>query len=81
MLELNPDTLPRVLVNRGFHARALLGARSREDRAFLTERLQSANWLVKSLEQRAGTILKVAAEIVAPAGRLLPPRRRASAPA
>lgn len=65
VLELNPDTLPRVLVNRGFHARALLGARSREDRAFLTERLQSANWLVKSLEQRAGTILKVAAEIVA----------------
>ncbi len=64
VLELNPDTLPRVLVNRGFHARALLGARSREDRAFLTERLQSANWLVKSLEQRAGTILKVAAEIV-----------------
>ncbi|CAA9255171.1 MAG: RNA polymerase sigma-54 factor RpoN [uncultured Acetobacteraceae bacterium] len=65
VLELNPDTLPRVLVNRGFHARALLGARSREDRAFLTERLQSANWLIKSLEQRAGTILKVAAEIVA----------------
>jgi RNA polymerase sigma-54 factor len=64
-LELNPDTLPRVLVNRGFHARALLGARSREDRTFLTERLQSANWLVKSLEQRAGTILKVAAAIVA----------------
>jgi RNA polymerase sigma-54 factor len=64
VLELNPETLPRVLVNRGFHARALLGARSREDRAFLTERLQSANWLIKSLEQRAGTILKVAAEIV-----------------
>ncbi|MBD0274889.1 MAG: RNA polymerase factor sigma-54 [Acetobacteraceae bacterium] len=63
VLELNPDTLPRVLVNRGFHARALLGARSRDDRAFLTERLQSANWLVKSLEQRAGTILKVAAAI------------------
>ncbi len=64
VLELNPDTLPRVLVNRGFHARALLGARSREDRAFLTDRLQSANWLVKSLEQRANTILRVAAEIV-----------------
>ena len=64
-LELNLDTLPRVLVNRGFHARALLGARSRDDRTFLTERLQSANWLVKSLEQRAGTILKVAAAIVA----------------
>ena len=64
VLELNAETLPRVLVNRGFHARAVVGLRSREDRAFLAERLQSANWLVKSLEQRAGTILKVAAEIV-----------------
>ncbi len=64
LLELNPETLPRVLVNRGFHARALVGLRSREERAFLAERLQSANWLVRSLEQRAGTILKVAAEIV-----------------
>ncbi len=64
LLELNPETLPRVLVNRGFHARALVGLRSREERAYLAERLQSANWLIKSLEQRANTILKVAAEIV-----------------
>jgi RNA polymerase sigma-54 factor len=64
LLELNPDTLPRVLVNRGFHARALVGARNREEKQFLAERFQTANWLVKSLEQRAGTILKVAAEIV-----------------
>jgi RNA polymerase sigma-54 factor len=64
MVELNPETLPRVLVNRGFHARAVVGSRSRDDRAFLAERLQSATWLVKSLEQRATTILKVAAEIV-----------------
>jgi RNA polymerase sigma-54 factor len=64
MLELNPETLPRVLVNRGFHARAVVGARSREERAYLAERFQTASWLVKSLEQRANTILKVAAEIV-----------------
>ncbi|UFN47394.1 RNA polymerase factor sigma-54 [Roseomonas sp. OT10] len=64
LLELNPETLPRVLVNRGFHAAAHTTLRSREDRAFLAERLQSANWLVKSLEQRANTILKVSAEIV-----------------
>ncbi|ONG51328.1 RNA polymerase sigma-54 factor [Pseudoroseomonas deserti] len=63
ILELNPDTLPRVLVNRGFHARAQVSA-SREDKAFLSEKFQAANWLVKSLEQRASTILKVAAEIV-----------------
>jgi RNA polymerase sigma-54 factor len=63
-VELNPETLPRVLVNRGFHARAVVGARSRDDKAFIAEKLQSATWLVKSLEQRANTILKVAAEIV-----------------
>ncbi|WP_270937833.1 RNA polymerase factor sigma-54 [Falsiroseomonas oryzae] len=63
-VELNPETLPRVLVNRGFHARAVVGSKSKDDRAFLAERLQSATWLVKSLEQRANTILKVAAEIV-----------------
>jgi RNA polymerase sigma-54 factor len=63
-VELNPETLPRVLVNRGFHARAVVGAKSKDDRAFLAERLQSATWLVKSLEQRATTILKVSAEIV-----------------
>ena len=64
LLELNPATLPRLLVNRGFHARAVVGARSREEKTFLAENLQSANWLLKSLEQRANTILKVAAEIV-----------------
>ena len=64
ILELNPETLPRVLVNRGFHARARSAPRSKDDKAFLAEKLQSANWLLKSLEQRANTILKVAGEIV-----------------
>ena len=62
-LELNPDTVPRVLVNEAFHARVSAGA-ARETRSFLGENLSSANWLVKSLQQRANTILKVAAEIV-----------------
>ena len=62
-LELNADTLPRVLVNQRFHARVSARA-GREDRMFLAEQLSSANWLVKSLQQRAATILKVAAEIV-----------------
>ena len=64
VLELNPETLPRVLVNRGFAARATISCRDRESKAFVAEQLQSASWLVKSLEQRAGTILKVAGEIV-----------------
>lgn len=63
-VELNGDTLPRVLVDTRYHARITGGARSKEDRTYLSERLQSANWLVKSLHQRATTILKVATEIV-----------------
>jgi RNA polymerase sigma-54 factor len=63
ILELNPETLPRVLVNQAFTTRVMPRA-SREEKAFITEKLQTANWLVKSLQQRSQTILKVAAEIV-----------------
>jgi RNA polymerase sigma-54 factor len=64
VVELNADTLPRVLVNNRYYARVSSAARSKADREYLTDRLQAANWLVKSLHQRATTILKVAAEIV-----------------
>jgi RNA polymerase sigma-54 factor len=64
LLELNPETMPRLLVNQSFSAR-VLPRTSRDERAFLAEKLQTANWLVKSLQQRAHTILKVASEIVA----------------
>ncbi|MBM3565140.1 MAG: RNA polymerase factor sigma-54 [Alphaproteobacteria bacterium] len=64
IVELNPDTLPRVLVNNVYYARVTQAARTKEDRHYLTEQMQNANWLVKSLHQRATTILKVATEIV-----------------
>jgi RNA polymerase sigma-54 factor len=63
-IELNTDALPKVLVDRNYHATLMKGARAKNDRAFVAERFQSANWLVKTLEQRATTILKVAREIV-----------------
>ena len=63
LLELNPDTMPRVLVNEAYHARVSVRA-GREEKTFLGESLSSANWLVKSLQQRANTILRVAAEVV-----------------
>jgi RNA polymerase sigma-54 factor len=63
LLELNPETMPRVLVNERFYARVAPRTR-KEERVFLAERLANANWLVRSLQQRAQTILKVAAEIV-----------------
>lgn len=64
LVELNPDTLPRVLINNAYHARISRAARTKEDRQYISDRLQSAAWLVKSLHQRATTILKVATEIV-----------------
>jgi RNA polymerase sigma-54 factor len=64
IVELNSETLPRVLVNNRYHARISRVARSKAEKDYLTDRLQAANWLVKSLHQRATTILKVAAEIV-----------------
>jgi RNA polymerase sigma-54 factor len=63
VIELNPDTMPRVLVNEGFHARISPKA-NKADRVFLADQLASANWLVRSLQQRAQTILKVSAEIM-----------------
>ena len=63
-IELNPDTLPRVLVNQAYHARVSRQARGEAEKSFISECLQSANWLTRSLEQRSKTILKVATEIV-----------------
>jgi RNA polymerase sigma-54 factor len=63
-IELNPDTLPRVLVNNQYYAEISTKKASKTDRQYITEQYQSANWLVKSLHQRATTILKVAKEIV-----------------
>ncbi|MCX7324075.1 MAG: RNA polymerase factor sigma-54 [Hyphomicrobiales bacterium] len=64
LIDLNPDTLPRVLVSQTYHARVSKAARSDTEKAFIADCLQTANWLTRSLEQRARTILKVASEIV-----------------
>ena len=64
-VELNADTLPRVLVNRDYYAAvSSRTSRDSEDQGFLNECLQTANWLARSLDQRARTIMKVATEIV-----------------
>jgi RNA polymerase sigma-54 factor len=63
-IELNSETLPRVLVNNRYYAEVSGAARNKAERDYLTERYQQANWLVKALHQRATTILKVATEIV-----------------
>ena len=63
-VELNGDTLPRILVNRTYYATVSKSATRKQDRTYLVDCFQTANWLVKSLDQRARTILKVAQEIV-----------------
>ncbi len=64
LIELNGATLPRVLVNTHYHAKVSARLRTKEDRDYLSEQYQSANWLVRALHQRATTILKVAGEVV-----------------
>jgi RNA polymerase sigma-54 factor len=64
VIELNTDTLPKVLVNQAYHAEVSKAAVGDKDKAYLAESLQSATWLIRALDQRAKTILKVATEIV-----------------
>ena len=64
-VELNPETLPRVLVDQTYFRQVTSGSRhSDADREYLGECMKNANWLTRSLDQRAKTILKVAGEIV-----------------
>ncbi|MFW6299519.1 MAG: RNA polymerase factor sigma-54 [Oceanicaulis sp.] len=63
-VELNTDTLPRVLLNNRYAAQISGAARTEDDKVFITQCAQNASWLVKSLDQRARTILKVSSEIV-----------------
>ena len=64
IVELNADTLPRVLVNRSYYTKVTKTARTEKDKGYLLECLQTASWLVKSLDQRARTILRVSEEII-----------------
>jgi RNA polymerase sigma-54 factor len=64
LVELNSDTLPRVLINTRYFAEVSGAARNKAEKEYISERYHSANWLVKALHQRATTILKVAREIV-----------------
>jgi RNA polymerase sigma-54 factor len=63
-VELNSETLPKILLNQTYHARVSKTAAAATDKTYLAEKLQSATWLIRALDQRARTILKVSAEIV-----------------
>jgi RNA polymerase sigma-54 factor len=63
-VEINSATLPRVLVNRGYYAEIAAGPQDKASKAWLADCLAGANWLVKALDQRQRTIVRVATEIV-----------------
>ncbi|MCB2064983.1 MAG: RNA polymerase sigma-54 factor, partial [Novosphingobium sp.] len=63
-LSINQDTLPRLIVNRAYYTELKSGCSGREERGWLSEKLTDANWLIKALDQRQKTILRVAEEVV-----------------
>ena len=63
-VELNSDTLPKVLISQRYYAQVSKTTRSDKDKTYLADCLQTATWLVRALDQRAKTILKVSSEIV-----------------
>jgi RNA polymerase sigma-54 factor len=63
-VELNSDTLPKVLIDQRYYAQVVKGARDSKEKNYLADCLQTATWLVRALDQRAKTILKVSSEIV-----------------
>jgi RNA polymerase sigma-54 factor len=63
-VELNSDTLPKVLISQRYHAQVSKTTRTEKDKTYLADCLQTATWLVRALDQRAKTILKVSSEIV-----------------
>jgi len=64
LVELNSDTLPKVLVNQSYYAQVSKSAKNGEEKSYLADCLQTATWLMRALDQRAKTILKVSTEIV-----------------
>jgi RNA polymerase sigma-54 factor len=64
LVELNTETLPKVLLNQSYYAEVSKAARNPAEKSYLSECMQTGTWLVRALDQRARTILKVASEIV-----------------
>jgi len=63
VVELNPDSLPKLSVNQQYAAMSRQ-ARNSSDSQFIRSHMQEAKWFIKSLESRNETLLKVANCIV-----------------
>ena len=63
-ISLNEATLPKLVVNRSYYVELKSSCADKTSRGWLSEKLADANWLLKALDQRQKTILKVATELV-----------------
>jgi len=63
-VELNMGNFPKVMVNKRYYKKITAETRNKKDKDYLSEQFGSANWLVRALEQRATTMLKVGSELV-----------------
>ena len=62
-IELNASTLPRVIVNEKFYGTVRATQKTDDEKVYYSEQMNTANWLVKAIHQRAVTITKVATAI------------------
>ncbi|OFW82840.1 MAG: RNA polymerase sigma-54 factor [Alphaproteobacteria bacterium GWF2_58_20] len=63
-IDLNPNTLPRLIVDRDYHARITGDIRNPDEKSWVAEKIASANWLARALDQRARTMLLITTRIV-----------------
>lgn len=63
-VELNQETLPKVLVSRDYYSTVRAGAHGKDEKQYISEQYNHANWLVRALDQRANTMLRVATELM-----------------
>lgn len=63
-VELNMSNFPRVMVNKRYYKKVTATTLNKNDKQYLSDQFGSANWLVRALEQRAQTMLKVGSELV-----------------
>ena len=62
-VELNNSTLPKVCVNEDY-VKEIESLGNNSDKKYISESLNSARWLIKAIEQRNLTTLKISSEII-----------------
>ena len=63
-VQLNKSTLPSLIIQENFASEVKNKNNKDDDKKFVNESVNSARWLVRAIEQRNSTTLKVAVEIL-----------------